>query len=72
MGGTDDHPVLRGWRREVFGDAALALIEGRLALGSGGQQVALILVEDGIPRPEPVRKRPRRRRKPRAATPAST
>jgi ribonuclease D len=67
--GDPDSPMLRGWRREVFGEAALALIEGRLALGAGGQQVTLIPFEDGIPRPAPANKGSsgrRRRRKPRS------
>lgn len=29
-GGTRDLPLLSGWRRELFGDDALALVEGRL------------------------------------------
>jgi ribonuclease D len=33
---------LRGWRREVFGEAALALKRGRLALGVDGRRVKLI------------------------------
>jgi ribonuclease D len=37
-----DIPALHGWRREVFGDAALALKEGRLALGVDGRKVKLI------------------------------
>ncbi len=35
-------PALKGWRRVVFGDAALALKEGRLALGVDGKRVRLI------------------------------
>ena len=35
-------PALRGWRREVFGEAALALKRGRLALGVDGRRVKLI------------------------------
>jgi ribonuclease D len=26
-------PALKGWRRELFGEAALALKQGRIALG---------------------------------------
>ena len=68
-----DVPVLRGWRREVFGEAALALKQGRLALGSGGHRVVLIEVADGIPlgvaeTPRTASSgRRRRRRKPRPA-----
>ncbi|MBM3555165.1 MAG: ribonuclease D [Alphaproteobacteria bacterium] len=35
-------PALSGWRREVFGDAALALKQGRLALAADGKRVRLI------------------------------
>ena len=38
-------PALHGWRREVFGDAALALKQGRLALGVDGRRVKLIGAE---------------------------
>ncbi|MBR0650298.1 ribonuclease D [Roseomonas terrae] len=37
-----DVAALQGWRREVFGDAALALKTGRLALGVDGRRVKLI------------------------------
>lgn len=37
-----DVPALKGWRRIVFGEAALALKEGRLALGVDGRRVKLI------------------------------
>jgi ribonuclease D len=37
-----DIPALRGWRRDVFGEAAMALKEGRLALGVDGRKVKLI------------------------------
>ncbi|MDO9710483.1 ribonuclease D [Paracraurococcus lichenis] len=37
-----DLPALHGWRREVFGEAALALKAGRLALGVEGRRVKLI------------------------------
>ena len=38
----EELPVLQGWRRTVFGDDALALREGRLALGVEGRRVRLI------------------------------
>ncbi|MBD0271932.1 MAG: ribonuclease D [Acetobacteraceae bacterium] len=38
-------PALHGWRREVFGEAALALKRGRLALGVDGRRVKLIGAE---------------------------
>ena len=37
-----DIPILHGWRREVFGEDALALKQGRVALGVSGRQVRLI------------------------------
>jgi ribonuclease D len=37
-----DIPALQGWRREVFGEDALALKAGRLALGVAGRSVRLI------------------------------
>lgn len=37
-----DVAAMQGWRREVFGDAALALKTGRLALGVDGKKVKLI------------------------------
>ncbi len=37
-----DLPALHGWRREVFGNAALALKTGKLALGVEGRKVKLI------------------------------
>jgi len=39
-------PALRGWRREVFGEDALALRDGRLALGVDGRRVKLIDTAD--------------------------
>jgi ribonuclease D len=35
-------PALSGWRREVFGDDALALKAGRISLGVAGKKVKLI------------------------------
>jgi ribonuclease D len=37
-----DLPAMRGWRREVFGEAALALKAGRLAVGVEGRKIKLI------------------------------
>ncbi len=37
-----DVPALSGWRREIFGDAALRLKQGRLALGARGRSVVLV------------------------------
>jgi ribonuclease D len=37
-----DVPALRGWRREIFGDDAVKLKHGRLALTAAGKRVKLI------------------------------
>jgi ribonuclease D len=42
--GKRDLHALTGWRREIFGEDALALIEGRLALALSGDQPKLIQV----------------------------
>lgn len=39
--GRTDLPVLQGWRRAVFGEDALALLAGQLALSVDGRQVRL-------------------------------
>ena len=39
-----DIPALHGWRREVFGNDALALKQGRIALGAAGREIRLIPV----------------------------
>jgi ribonuclease D len=40
--GYRDVPALRGWRREVFGQDALRLCEGRIALAAQGQTVSIV------------------------------
>lgn len=40
--GEEDLPALHGWRREVFGEQALALKAGRVALGVEGRRIKLI------------------------------
>jgi ribonuclease D len=37
-----DIPALQGWRRQVFGEDALALKNGRIALGVSGRRITLI------------------------------
>lgn len=37
-----DHAVLRGWRREIFGDHALRLMDGKIAVALRHGKVALI------------------------------
>jgi ribonuclease D len=39
-----DLPVLHGWRREVFGEDALALKAGRITLGVEGKRIKLVRV----------------------------
>jgi ribonuclease D len=43
-----DVPALHGWRREVFGDDALALIEGRISLGVEGRRITLHRSAGGV------------------------
>jgi ribonuclease D len=43
-GDAADIPALHGWRRVVFGEDALALKQGRMALGVAGRKVKLISV----------------------------
>jgi ribonuclease D len=45
---TPDIPALHGWRRDVFGEDAMALKQGRIALGVDGRKVKLIFTQ-----PEP-------------------
>ena len=40
--GERDVPALRGWRREVFGEDALRLCDGKIALAAKGQSVKVI------------------------------
>jgi ribonuclease D len=40
-----DIPALHGWRREVFGEDALALKQGRIALSAEGRHVKLVRAE---------------------------
>lgn len=40
--GQRDVPALSGWRREVFGDDALRLCEGRIALAAKGNTVKVV------------------------------
>ena len=39
---SPDVPALHGWRREVFGNDALALKQGKVALGVQGRRITLI------------------------------
>ncbi|SFT62385.1 ribonuclease D [Sedimentitalea nanhaiensis] len=40
--GMRDVPALSGWRREVFGDDALRLCDGRIGLAAQGQSVVVV------------------------------
>lgn len=40
--GERDVPALRGWRHEVFGEDALRLCDGKIALAAKGQSVAIV------------------------------
>ncbi len=40
--GNGDQMVLRGWRREIFGNDAVALMEGRIAMALDGKRVRII------------------------------
>jgi ribonuclease D len=52
-----DVPVLRGWRRKLFGDDALALKRGELALAIKEGEVAVlapeVLAPDGLTAEKP-------------------
>ncbi len=55
-----DVAALKGWRRELFGDKALALKQGRVALGFNGARIVPIEVElDRVDPPAPRKRRSR-------------
>jgi ribonuclease D len=43
--GETDLPALHGWRREVFGEQALALRAGKVALGVEGKRVKVVALD---------------------------
>ena len=43
--GDADVPALRGWRRQLFGEMALALKRGELGLGLSRKGVTLVPLE---------------------------
>lgn len=63
-------PVLTGWRRTVFGEQALQLLAGEVALGFNGRRAVAISLGEPIAKVSVARK-PRRRRKPKAEGAAS-
>jgi ribonuclease D len=42
-------PAMHGWRREIFGEAALALKSGRLGLAANGRRIRLISLSNAPP-----------------------
>ena len=44
-----DVPALKGWRREVFGEQALALKNGKVGLTAAGKRIRIIDIGDGEP-----------------------
>ncbi|MEZ5828668.1 MAG: ribonuclease D [Hyphomicrobiales bacterium] len=50
---TDDAPVLRGWRKKLFGDDALALKRGELALVIRGGEVTVLAPDESAAAEEP-------------------
>lgn len=51
--------ALKGWRREIFGEDALNLMSGKIALTASGTHVSLIRFEGDVPVVDKIR--PRRR-----------
>ncbi|MEP5197333.1 MAG: ribonuclease D, partial [Roseobacter sp.] len=43
--GMRDVPALNGWRREVFGEDALRLCEGKIALAAEGPNVKIVSLD---------------------------
>jgi ribonuclease D len=43
--GQRDVPVLRGWRAEAFGNDAIRLCKGEIALGAKGHDVRVVVLE---------------------------
>lgn len=50
---ADDTPVLRGWRKKLFGDDALALKRGELALVIRGGEVTVLAPDESAAAEEP-------------------
>ncbi len=60
-----DVEALKGWRREMFGQVALDLRAGRLALAFDGRRVVVLTLEEPVTAPGGAPRRARRRRAPR-------
>ena len=64
--GDEDSPLLSGWRRELFGELALALTDGRVALTALNGQIQVIPQDAEAAKLTAPPKRPKRpRRRPR-------
>jgi ribonuclease D len=64
--GDEDSPLLSGWRRELFGELALALTDGRVALTAMNGQIQVIPQDAEAAKLTAPPKRPKRpRRRPR-------
>jgi ribonuclease D len=48
-----DVPALAGWRREIFGNDALALKHGRIALSMRGKRIVMMRLDGGTRDPAP-------------------
>ena len=44
--GARDLPALSGWRAEVFGQDAIRLAQGRIALSAAGGAIRVVALED--------------------------
>jgi ribonuclease D len=44
---TAESPLLSGWRKEMFGEDALRLIRGEIALSAAGKRIRIVPVEPG-------------------------
>lgn len=42
LGETAPNPILEGWRREMFGETALRLIHGQIALSAQGKRIKIV------------------------------
>ncbi len=64
--GDKTSPLLSGWRRELFGEVALALMDGRVALTAANGQIQVIPQdEEAAKLAAPPRRNKRARRRPR-------
>jgi ribonuclease D len=55
-----DVPALHGWRRELFGEEALALKAGRIALSADGRTITVVPLDPSMLPAAPPRRRSRR------------